>query len=194
MNFQETSYKMLLVSSSEKFNTSFQSCLPKSRLSKVRVEGDMTNAQRILIDESFDFVIINTFLSSEDSVRLAIDIGSNRPSVVLLVVPADIYPDVFHRVAKYGVMVIAKPIARVSVEQAIDYMTSYRERLRRLEKKTTSLESRMQEIRTVNRAKWLLIEEMKMSEADAHRYIEKQAMDRSETKLTIAEEIIRMYA
>ena len=29
-----------------------------------------------------------------------------------------------------------------------------------------------------NRAKWLLIENLKMTESDAHHYIEKQAMDR----------------
>ncbi len=40
-----------------------------------------------------------------------------------------------------------------------------------------SIEDKMKEIRTVNRAKWLLIDQLKMTEADAHHYIEKQAMD-----------------
>ena len=52
----------------------------------------------------------------------------------------------------------------------------------------------MQEIRIVNRAKWLLITELKMTETDAHRYIEKQAMDRCVSKKEIAEEIIKTYA
>ena len=51
----------------------------------------------------------------------------------------------------------------------------------------------MAEIRLVNKAKWILISELKMSEPDAHRYIEKQAMDRHITKQTIAEEIIKTY-
>ena len=45
----------------------------------------------------------------------------------------------------------------------------------------------------VNRAKWILISELKMSEPDAHRYIEKQAMDCCVTKQTIAEDIIKTY-
>ena len=51
----------------------------------------------------------------------------------------------------------------------------------------------MKEIRIVNRAKWLLVSELKMTEPDAHRYIEKQAMDRCVSKRQIAEEIIKTY-
>ena len=52
----------------------------------------------------------------------------------------------------------------------------------------------MAEIRIVNRAKWLLISELKMKEPEAHRYIEKQSMDRCVSKRIVAEEIIKTYA
>ena len=48
----------------------------------------------------------------------------------------------------------------------------------------------MAEIRLVNRAKWVLIEQRGMDESAAHRYIEKQAMDRCVTRRMIAEEIL----
>lgn len=51
----------------------------------------------------------------------------------------------------------------------------------------------MQEIRLGNRAKWVLIEELKMTEPDAHKYIEKQAMDRCVSRREIAEDIIKTY-
>ena len=76
---------------------------------------------------------------------------------------------------------------------ALDWMDSARERLRKFEKKTLSFEEKMQEIRLVNRAKWLLISELKMEEPQAHRYIEKQAMDRCITRKEVAEEIINTY-
>ena len=52
----------------------------------------------------------------------------------------------------------------------------------------------MAEIRLVNKAKWLLISQLSMSEPEAHRYIEKQAMDRRLPKLEIAEEILASYS
>ena len=73
-------------------------------------------------------------------------------------------------------------------------MSSARERLRKAEKKTLSIQEKMEEIRIVNRAKWLLISEIKMDEPNAHRYIEKQAMDRCVSKREIAEEIIQTYS
>ncbi len=51
----------------------------------------------------------------------------------------------------------------------------------------------MEEIRLVNRAKWLLIRELGMEEPEAHRYIEKEAMNRSLTKREIAKQIIQTY-
>ncbi|MBQ6036394.1 MAG: ANTAR domain-containing protein, partial [Lachnospiraceae bacterium] len=61
------------------------------------------------------------------------------------------------------------------------------------EQKTLSVEEKMAEIRIVNRAKWILISELKMDEPQAHRYIEKQAMDRCVSRRIIAEEIIKLY-
>ena len=63
-----------------------------------------------------------------------------------------------------------------------------------MQKKTLSIEEKMEQIRLVNRAKWLLIGELKMSEPDAHRYIEKQAMDRCVSRREIAENIIKTYS
>ena len=54
-------------------------------------------------------------------------------------------------------------------------------------------EEKIKEIRLVNRAKWLLIECLSMTEPEAHRYIEKQAMDLRISKREAAENIIRTY-
>jgi len=62
-----------------------------------------------------------------------------------------------------------------------------------MEKKAVTLQEKMEEIRLVNRAKWLLIEELKMTEQEAHRYIEKQAMDRCVTRRAVAEQILSIY-
>lgn len=76
---------------------------------------------------------------------------------------------------------------------ALNWMASTRERLRKNEKRTLTIEEKMEEIRLVNRAKWLLISELKMDEQGAHRYIEKQAMDRCIAKKVVAKEIIKTY-
>ena len=75
------------------------------------------------------------------------------------------------------------------------WLESARERLRQICKKNLCpLKEKMAEIRLVNKAKWILISQLSMSEPESHRYIEKQAMDRCVTRRSIAEEIIRTYS
>ena len=113
---------------------------------------------------------------------------------MLLLVKNDIHSEIYDKVMEYGVFTLPKPTSKPTVTLALNWMGSARERLRQLEKKSLSVQEKMAEIRLVNRAKWVLISELNMSEPDAHRYIEKQAMDRCVTKQRIAEEIIKTYA
>ena len=64
------------------------------------------------------------------------------------------------------------------------------ERLRRAEERYATVEEKIEEIRIVNRAKWVLIEKRGMSEPEAHRFIEKEAMDRRLPRSLVAQEIL----
>jgi response regulator NasT len=66
-----------------------------------------------------------------------------------------------------------------------------RERVKRIEKENIELRLKIDELRIVGKAKCLLIEKHGMSEPEAHRYIEKQAMDMRITKYRVAEEILQ---
>ena len=89
---------------------------------------------------------------------------------------------------------LSKPTSKSIITVALSWLSSARERIRAQETKTHSLEDKMAEIKIVNRAKLLLISELHMDESQAHRYIEKQAMDRCVTRKVVAEEIIKTYS
>ncbi len=55
------------------------------------------------------------------------------------------------------------------------------------------MEEKITEIRLVNKAKWLLIDKLGMTEPDAHRFIEKRAMDTRTPKREVAQEIIDSF-
>ena len=55
------------------------------------------------------------------------------------------------------------------------------------------LREKIEELRIVERAKCVLIEHLSFSEEQAHRYIEKQAMDRRMTRRSVAEGILNTY-
>ena len=193
MDLTEHCYSVLLVSSSAKFNSSLLGLLPENRYYPITVATDEGSARRNLLENQFDIAIINTPLTDEFGTRLALDICNSTGTGVLLLVKAEHFPDINGRVSPYGVLVISKPTSSLIITQSLQLLCGTRERLRRMEQKTASIEEKTEEIRIVHRATWLLIEELKMSEKEAHRYIEKQAMDRCVTRRVIAEKILSTY-
>ena len=68
------------------------------------------------------------------------------------------------------------------------------ERLRSRQQTLHTVENAVEEIKLINRAKWLLISCLNMTEDEAHRYIGKLAMQQQRPKRDIAEGIIRTYS
>lgn len=193
MSLKERVYSVLLVSSSENFNKSLTELLPESNYYPLHTVSNISSAKRAFLERSFDFIIINAPLPDDMGVRFAIDVCKENNSTALLFVKNDIYPDTYEKVVRHGVFTLSKPVTKQMISQSLDWMCATRERLRKLEVKTSSIEDKMKEIRLVNRAKWILIDVLKMSEADAHRYIEKQAMDSCITRREVSENIIKTY-
>lgn len=149
-------------------------------------------ARRLLSSEQYDIIAVNSPLPDETGIDFCID-AAQGPSGVMLFVKNDIYEIVSSQCTREGIFVIPKPNTQRNVAQSVTLLCAICERLRKYEKKTRTLREKMDSIRIVNRAKWLLIERLGMTEQDAHGYIEKEAMNRRRTSREIAEEIIRMY-
>lgn len=193
MVFDERVYNTLVVSSSAKFNESLRPLLTAGHCDPVTFTDSIASAKRAALENQYDFVIVNAPLPDELGSKFAIDISSGRSTVCLLFVRAELYADIRAKVTPRGVFTLSKPTSSGAIMQGLEFMASARARLQNLEKKTVSIEEKMEEIRLVNRAKWLLIENLSMNESDAHRYIEKQAMDTCVTRREVAESIIRTY-
>ena len=193
MSFQERTYSVLIASASQKFNDAVSPLLSAFRCGPVRCVSDLSSAKRLHSEQFFDFVIINSPLPDDPGIRFAIDLCRETPASVLLLVPGELHEQIRDKVLEHGVFTLPKPVGKSTFSVALGWMAAARERLHKTEKKTLSIEDKMEEIRLVNRAKWLLISELQMEEPEAHRYLEKQAMDRSLSKRAIASQIISMY-
>ena len=194
MSLKERVYSVLIVSAAESFNDALSALLPNSKYSPTHFVSNISTAKRALAERAFDFVIINSPLPDDVGTRYAIDTANSEESVVLLMVRTELQEEIYDKVAEHGVFVLPKPTSKPTMMTALSWLSSAREKLRKTEKKTLSIEEKMEEIRIVNRAKWLLIGELKLDEPEAHRYIEKQAMDRCISKRIVAEEIIKTYS
>ena len=152
-----------------------------------------SDARRMLLENSYDLVIINAPLSDEFGHELAIMAAEQSGCGVLLVVKAEIEDEISQKVEDAGVFVVGKPINRQFFFQSVKLVNAARRRMQGLQKENTGLKSKIEEIRMVDRAKCLLIQYQNLTEPQAHRFIEKQAMDRRLTRLDVARQILTTY-
>ena len=146
----------------------------------------------MLLETDVDLVILNAPLRDEFGTQLALNLSRDNLCVLMLV-PAESFDAVCYKVEDEGILTLSKPVSRNGLLGAIKLLTAMRGKLRKLDRQNQALQEKMQDIRTVNRAKWLLIEIKRMTENEAHYYIEKQAMDMRLSRREVAENIIRTY-
>ena len=194
MALKDDVYSVLVVSSTENFNSAMASMLPKGRFQPIVNASTVAAAQRAVAERGFDFVIINAPLKDDLGMRFAIDCSTSHNALVLFLIQNEIHGEVYSKVAQHGVFTLQKPMSKQSMDNALRWLMTVKCKMSGVEKKTTKIEDKMDEIRFVNKAKWLLISNEGLLEPEAHRYLEKEAMNRCVSKKQIAEEIIEKYS
>ena len=193
MVFRERTYSVLIVTASDSFTNNVMPLLPMTDYWPVTTARSVGEARRRIAETAFDIVLINAPLPDDFGMRLAIDICTNSGAGVLLMVKNDLFNDIYAKVVNYGVITLSKPTNLQMVTQNLRILCATRERIRQMEAKQATVEEKIEEIRLVNHAKWLLIQCLSMTEPEAHRYIEKQSMDERISKREVAENIIKTY-
>ena len=191
MVFLDRTYSVLLVSAAEKFNESLLPLLPGSMYYPVTAVKSVSAAKRRLLEQHYDLVLVNDPLPDDPGVRLAMDACADSPAGVLLFVRRELYDEICDQVSEWGVAVLPKPTNTQAVTWTLQILRATRERMRRMEEKQVTVEEKIREMRLVNQAKWQLISRNQMTEAEAHRYIEKMSMDTRRSKGDVAAEILK---
>lgn len=185
-------YRVLIAGANDRTFDSLRELLPPDSYEAPLRAGSAGEAKRMLLETDVDLVILNAPLRDEFGTQLALNLAQDNVCVLMLV-PAESFDAVCYKVEDEGILTLAKPVSRSGLLGAIKLLTAMRGKLRKLDRQNQALQEKMQDIRTVNRAKWLLIEIKRMTENEAHYYIEKQAMDMRLSRREVAENIIRTY-
>jgi response regulator NasT len=150
-------------------------------------------ARRLIVENDYDVIVINTPLPDEFGHELSLMAASESGAGVILLVKDEIADEVSARVEASGVMVLSKPLGKLLFFQTLRLITTTKRRIQLLQRENVKLQSKIDEIRLIDRAKYTLIEYLSMSEQSAHRFIEKQAMDQRITRREVAEKILKTY-
>jgi AmiR/NasT family two-component response regulator len=137
-----------------------------------------------------DIVIMDVKMPVKDGITAAEEIGKERICPVVMLT-AFSQTELVERARDAGVMAyVVKPFTRGDVTPAIDIALSRWAELKTLEAEVADLGERLETRKAVDRAKGVLMSKLKISEADAFRWIQKTAMDRRMGMREVAEAVI----
>ena len=183
-------HSVLVVTKDIKTSTLISAMLVPPMFDVILAE-DFNEARRLCNERVFNIVIVD--FSDGEGTDFAVDISSCT-STILLLAPTQFFDQLSYRVEPYGILTITSPFDQFYFYNMIKIAIAVQYEVQVLSSQTIKLKEKMEEIRIVNRAKMLLMQNKEMSEQEAHRFLEKQAMDRSMKRIAVADEIIKTYS
>jgi response regulator NasT len=183
----------LIVSYSEKDTSFFTDLLSAASIHQITSLQSCDSARRLILKQDFDLVIVSSPLRDESGESFSRHTASKGVSQVILLVKSEFFDSVSAACEGDGVLTISKPLDKALFCSALSLAKSTQNRIKRIQAENAQLKQKIEDIRIIDRAKCILISSMNMREQEAHRYIEKQAMDMRSTRKIVAEGILKRY-
>ena len=184
---------ILIVSSHDKATALIASMFKEDLMIRITIAKTSSEARKLMLLYDFDLAVINSPLSDEYGHNLAKFCVESTNASCLMIVNSEHYENISQSVEPHGIMTIQKPINKALFIQAIRFINASRNRFSGLQSENKKLHKRIEEMKLINRAKFVLMQYLGFDENRAHKYLEKQAMDKRISKLEVAIEVIKIY-
>lgn len=184
---------VLIISFSEKSAAFLKELLNPDFSKDIVTVTNCQEARRLYMQRSFELCIINAPLRDEAGELLARHIAVEKGSQVILLTPYEYFDEISTQVEDAGVITLSKPVNKAILWNALKMAKAANSLVHRLKSENTKLVQKIEDIKIVDRAKCILISYLRLTEIEAHKYIEKKAMDTRSTKRAVAEEILKTY-
>ena len=185
--------RALIVSAGASSNEYIAARLTEMGYSRAVIIPSGAEARRRMTESDFELIVVNSPLPDEFGHEVCINAVEKTDAGVVFLVKAAQAEQLLGPLSEQGVLLLSKPFSTAFFVQAMHMAAAGNHRLLRARQENARLQEKIAQVRLVSRAKCCLVEQEHMTEAEAHRYIEKQAMDRCIPKRSIAEEIVKTY-
>lgn len=184
---------VLIISSTDKGKDFVRELLLPSGLSDIAAADTRAEAKQFLKETAFDLIVINSPLADEFGHELALHLAGTTDAGIVFIVKEQLVEELSGRLENDGVFVIGKPVNRQFFSQMLRFLAAARRRTLGIKNENLRLQKKIDEMKLIDRAKFTLMQYLSLSEPQANRYMEKQAMDLRLTKKQIALDILKTY-
>ena len=162
--------KALIISHSVQSAEALSQLLKIEYFTQISIADNSKTAKKLVENDEFDLICINAPLAEESGIELSMHFARVTRSSVVIIVP------------------------QKNADDVNDALTEcFRMRMLTVNEENEKLRHIVEDMKIINRAKLLLITCLNMTEQEAHRYLEKQAMDMRMSKMQIAMQVIKTY-
>ncbi len=183
--------KILVVSSNKTASETLLDFLRGSFKCTPKIVESAYQAKTLLdSDIMTELVMINSPLMDESGVEFAEYVTGNTTANCILLIKAEAAEKIGERAEKAGVIIVGKPFSKTVLYQIVRTVDIAFNRSAELYLRNARLEEKINEIQTIDKAKFMLMEYKSMTESEAHAYIEQYAMNKRKKKSIAALAII----
>lgn len=182
----------LIVSSTQKSQLTIADIARSAGDYGIALAVSAADALAELEHKDYDLVIVNS-ASLTRAKEVAERASVCKECGVILIESAQGYENSVRELKKSGITVIPRPLSRVTLLSAVQNVYATSLRLAGLKEENLSLTRKIEDLKIIDRAKIALITRFGYSEDEAHKYIERQAMNLRTTKREVAMNILKTY-
>lgn len=186
-------HKFLIVSKNLKNAEGLAKFINSLGYNDVALADSCGKARRALSQRNFVLLIIDTPLADEYGTDLALHASTHYGCGVVLITSYDMEGEIAAKTEEYGVTVLAKPLNTAFLHKMIKMLLYNKRKIDEVSGANLKLQDKLEELKIVDRAKCILIQNLNMTEQQAHRHIEKQAMDLRISKKEVAKNVLKLY-
>jgi len=188
----EKAQAVLLCVSGPKTEEMFRGMVREWQDVPVEVERSSSSAWKIMQEIAYRIVVVISPLADGAGYDLA-QMAAGTSAGVIFVCRQDKYAAACARLEASGVYVFSTSMGRQLFLQALRMMDAVHVRLSKGAPQEQMLKDKLRDVRLINRAKCLLIQYEQLTEEQAHKTIERQAMNRRLSRSQVAQEILDSY-
>ena len=185
--------RALIVSAGASSNEYIAARLTEMGYSRPVIIPSGAEARRRMAESDFELIVVNSPLPDEFGHEVCINAVEKTDAGVVFLAKAAQAEQLLGPLSEQGVLLLSKPFSTALFVQAMHMAAAGNHRLQRARQENARLQEKIAQVRLVSRAKCCLVEHEHMTEAEAHRYIEKQAMDTRRDRTEIAQEVLENY-
>ena len=154
--------------------------------------SDGHGGRDLLSRNSYAMAFVSAPLETEFGLDLAV-YAAGRGCGVIIAAAAKHCGEIAKKIGGTDIFILPKPLNKALLLQTFRYVSIARAQKLGLREENLALENRLRDAKLIDRAKCVLVEYLRISEADAHRQIQKRAMDMRVPLTAIAKDILKTY-